>query len=419
MVKANRAFLLRALLGTSALAVLQSQAMAGGFALREQSAYGQGSSFAGIAAGGSLSSMFWNPATLAAVSGLEIEAVGTLLIPTSDVDITSPLTSDEGDIAEDAFLPALYGAYRLNDRFTLGIGVNSGYGLVTRYDSTSILRTSGVAGTSDIFSINVNPAVSFQVNDWLALALGAQVQFIDVRLTGLPPALGLDSVEGDDIAVGATAGILLTPMAGTEIGLGYRSHIDQTLEGELETLLGDFDVEGEGLDLPDVITLGVRQRITDRFRVMAGAEWANWSRFEAVDITGQTFPSDIITLDFDYNDGWFFSAGGEYDVNDKLTVRAGIGYELSPLDDDNRTFRLPDNDRLWLSAGASYKASERFSFDLGYTYISVADTDIVSAVAGGPTQNGPFSGESDADVHLISAALKVKFGGGPKAFDKP
>jgi len=416
MVERKRAFILRALLGTSALVVIQSEALAGGFALREQSAYGQGSSLAGIAAGGSLSSMFWNPATLADVTGWEFEAAGTMLIPTSDVDSN---VGDEGDIAEDAFLPALYGAYRLNDRFTFGVGVNSGYGLVTRYDGTSILRANGVAGTSDIFSINVNPAVSFQVNDWLALALGAQVQYIDVRLTGLPGAL--NSVEGDDVAVGATAGILLTPMAGTEIGLGYRSRLDHTLEGDLDTALGEFDVEGEGLDLPDVVTFGIRQRITDRFRVMAGVEWTNWSRFEAVDITGQPSPPlpGTITLDFNYNDGWFFSAGGEYDVNDKLTVRAGVGYELSPLDDDNRTFRLPDNDRLWLSAGASYKASERYSFDVGYTYISVADTDIVSAVAGGPTQNGPFSGESDANVHIISAALKVKFGGAPKAFDKP
>jgi long-chain fatty acid transport protein len=394
--------------------------MAGGFALREQSAYGQGSSFAGIAAGGSLSSMFWNPATLANVTGWQFESVGTMIIPTSDVESFFGVSNDEGDIAEDAFLPALYGAYRLNDRLTFGFGVNSGYGLVTRYDSTSVLRANGIAGTSDIFSLNVNPAVSYQVNDWLALAVGAQVQYIDVRLTGLPPTLFLDSVEGDDIAVGATAGILLTPMAGTEIGLGYRSRINHTLDGELETLLGDFDVKGEGLDLPDVVTLGIRQRITDRFRVMAGAEWANWSRFEAVDITGQTAPfPGTITLDFDYNDSWFFSAGGEFDVNDKLTVRAGVGYELSPLDGDNRTFRLPDNDRLWLSAGASYKASERFSFDLGYTYISVADTDINSVAEGGPQQNDVFSGESDADVHLISAALKVKFGGAPKTFEKP
>ena len=48
-------------------------AKAGGFALREHSAYGQGMSFAGVAAGGSLSSMFWNPATLSQVVGLEFE----------------------------------------------------------------------------------------------------------------------------------------------------------------------------------------------------------------------------------------------------------------------------------------------------------------------------------------------------------
>ena len=136
MIEAKRAFILRALLATTALVVIQSEALAGAFALREQSAYGQGTSFAGIAAGGSLSSMFWNPATLAAVSGLEIEAVGTMLIPTSDVDISRRRRSraTRAISPQDAFLPALYGAYRLNDRLTLGVGVNSGYGLVTRYD---------------------------------------------------------------------------------------------------------------------------------------------------------------------------------------------------------------------------------------------------------------------------------------------
>jgi long-chain fatty acid transport protein len=46
------------------------EAQAEAFAVREQSAYGQGSAFAGMAAGGSLSAMFWNPATLADVEGI-------------------------------------------------------------------------------------------------------------------------------------------------------------------------------------------------------------------------------------------------------------------------------------------------------------------------------------------------------------
>ena len=65
------------LLGCTSAAVLlaaTAAANAGGFALREQSAYGQGSSFAGIAAGGALSSMYWNPATITQFNGKTIEA---------------------------------------------------------------------------------------------------------------------------------------------------------------------------------------------------------------------------------------------------------------------------------------------------------------------------------------------------------
>ena len=63
------------------LVIATAQADAGGFAVREQSAYGQGSSFAGIAAGGALSSMFWNPATITQVRGISIESDIAGIIP--------------------------------------------------------------------------------------------------------------------------------------------------------------------------------------------------------------------------------------------------------------------------------------------------------------------------------------------------
>ena len=59
------------------LMIATAQASAGGFGIREQSAYGQGTSFAGIAAGGALSSMFWNPATMTQVPGIQSETAVT------------------------------------------------------------------------------------------------------------------------------------------------------------------------------------------------------------------------------------------------------------------------------------------------------------------------------------------------------
>ena len=105
--------------------------------------------------------------------------------------------SDEGNIAQDAFVPAGYAAYRLNDRIVLGVGINVPFGLATEYDEDSILNQTGVAGKSEVFSLNVNPAVSVEVTDWLALALGAQIQYFDARLTrqALGP-LGVSTARG-------------------------------------------------------------------------------------------------------------------------------------------------------------------------------------------------------------------------------
>jgi long-chain fatty acid transport protein len=389
-----------------------SGAHAGAFAVRTQSAYGQGSSFAGIAAGGSLSSMFWNPANLSEVQRIAIEAVGSGIFPEVDVKLDPrPLLgfagSNEGNIAHHAFVPAAYAAYRLNDRLVLGVGINSPFGLITQYDGNSILYQTGVAGKSEAVSLNMNPAVSVELTDWLALALGAQVQYFEARLTRQAlGALGNSTLEGDDVGVGLTAGIKVTPVPGTEIGVGYRSSIHHELDGTLETgNAGDFHVKYDNVNLPDLVTLGIRQRITDRFRAMAGAEWTNWSQLDMVGVEGGPAPID---LPFEYDDSWLLSLGGEFDVTQRLTVRAGIGYELSPIDDNVRNYRLPYNKGLLLSAGASYRLDERFSLDIGYSYFSVEDMDILAADAGGPDINGPFSGRADTHVHYISAAIRFE-----------
>jgi long-subunit fatty acid transport protein len=57
----------------------------------------------------------------------------------------------------------------------------------------------------------------------------------------------------------------------------------------------------------------------------------------------------------------------------------------------------------------SYRLDERFSFDIGYTFVAVEDMDIRAADAGGPEANGPFSGHADSHAHYIAAAIKAKF----------
>ncbi|MBX2806803.1 MAG: transporter, partial [Hyphomicrobiales bacterium] len=58
---------------TGASILAMATANAGAFAVREQSAYYQGMSFAGAGTGDTLSSMYWNSAAAAAVEGFNTE----------------------------------------------------------------------------------------------------------------------------------------------------------------------------------------------------------------------------------------------------------------------------------------------------------------------------------------------------------
>ena len=142
-----------------------------------------------------------------------------------------------------------------------GSASTSPFGLLTEYDGDSILNQTGVAGKSEVSPVNVNPAFSLKVTDWLALAVGAQIQYFDARLTrqALGP-LGISRLEGDDVGFGFTAGIKVTPRPGTAIGLGYRSFIEHDLDGTLKNPnAGTFDVTYDDVNLPDLVTLGIRQ----------------------------------------------------------------------------------------------------------------------------------------------------------------
>ncbi|WP_349357598.1 OmpP1/FadL family transporter [Stappia sp.] len=421
-----------ALLSMTALAVSMTanNALAGGFALREQSSYYQGMSFAGYGTTGpSISSMFWNPATLTgAGEGWTIEAHNTIVVPKAEMDgtftsngvplppfgVVLPNSSvPSGDVGNDAFVPASYVAYRLNDRAVFGVSVNAPFGLSTK--PTDNWAGQFYSRSSKAMSINVTPTIAYEVNDMISVALGLQIQHFAVALKqAVPnvPGFPTAGLVGEDIGFGVTAGVTVKPFEGTEIGVGYRSMVMHELDGQQFSPAGIAPIRAR-LKTPDMVNLSVKQRVTDAFRVLGTVEWTNWSRLKTPVVVPLVPGVASTPLPFNYDDGWFFSVGGEYDVTEDLTLRAGFAYEMSPIDESIRSTRLPDNDRYWFSAGASYEVFENLSLDLGYTYIHTADTK-VNIVPGHQDYKpalGSYSSNVDANVNIVSASMRYRWGG--------
>ena len=99
-------------------------------------------------------------------------------------------------------------------------------------------------------------------------------------------------------------------------------------------------------------------------------------------------------------------------------MRAGIAYEKSPITDGVRTPRLPDNDRMWYSVGASYKPAHLrgLTFDLGYSFIDVKNTPLNIAAGSGnpwyvtaPGVGGDYIGSIKSTINILSFALRYQW----------
>jgi long-chain fatty acid transport protein len=362
----------RAAVAALSFVSLSSHAEAGGFALREQSAIGQGMSFAGVAAGsGGLSSMFWNPAVSAEYNefGFISESNVNLILPQAEAEA---LGTSSGNIGKLAIVPAGNMSYGLTEDITLGLTTGAPFGLTTNANNTWAGAFRG--DKSAVMTFNATPSVSYRVNDMLSIGVGVQIQYMSVDINSRNPLTGgteFFAAEGDDIGFGFTAGILFEPTDTTDIGIGFRSAVKHKLEGEgfFGSPLAETDISAK-FTAPEIVTLGIRQQVSDQLSLSAGVEWTNWSRFKELTVDPIAFE------EFNWKDGWFASLGAEYAYNDRLILRAGAAYESSPVPDETRSVRAPDNDRYWLSLGASYKVSDSMTAHLAYSHIFIKDGDV-------------------------------------------
>lgn len=403
-------------------------ASASSFAVRSgQSAEGLGMAYAGAAAGGiGMGSMAWNPATITMFPGRTSNWNFTYLNANGDYQPTSttrlgspfgpasPIQNGTGNLGGDGgFIPASYSAWQLTDRFWIGMTTGAPYGLRSKADNQ--VHAAQIYGRSaKVTTVNVSPTIGYKVNDWLSIGAALQIQYFDASLkqaNGIGPSAAPVILEGDTVDFGYRFGFTLTPFQGTNIGLAYRSEIRQTLEGKLRGAPGAppaLPVKAN-LNLPDSVVFGISQVINDQWQVHAGVEWTNWSRFRNIPIVSRLGGRPVSSLNFQYDDAWYFSLGAEYKYSNALTLRAGVGYELSAVNDRNRTIYISDNDRLWLSAGASYQLTDKVKLDLGYTYIDVKKAK-VNYNGAHPQQGAVFyTAEAKPYVHVVSAGLTYRW----------
>jgi long-chain fatty acid transport protein len=175
-------------MGSIGLTCVQS-ASGAGFQLWEQSASGLGTSFASSATAEDASTVFWNPAGMTYLQGVNFSLAGHAIKLTTEFknkgsNITLPggLTpptgvpisgGDGGDPFSVAFVPNFYYAHAISERLRIGVGVGAPFGLVTEYDDGWVGRYHALK--SDLMTTNINPSIAWKINDAVSIGGGLNV----------------------------------------------------------------------------------------------------------------------------------------------------------------------------------------------------------------------------------------------------
>lgn len=391
------------LLGVAAAALAAgAPAVAGGFYLQEQSVKGLGRAYSGEAADVGAEGLWWNPAAIAQVQGVEIvNGANAISVDAKSNDAGSTITrpgqapvSVGGEPR--AYNPVVFGvapdfdaAWRVNDHIAVGLAVSAPFNFISKYGATSWARYQ--SEKSRLFNLDIQPTLAVHVNKYLDLGVGFDAEYTDATLTNALPNIspllpdGQQRLTGNGWNYGFTVGAQIHPIDRVSIGVSYRSSIDQKLDGHVTAnglqgtpyaALATVDSPGQAdFSTPWFALIGVRWQATDKLALNAQVEHFGWSEFDAIRVT---YSATSQATPQNYKDTTSVAVGADYAVTPKWTVRGGVQYDPTPTPDLGRTVRVPDADRFLFTLGTTIKPTPRLAFDLAGGYIDFQNSKVTS-----------------------------------------
>lgn len=416
------------LLGTSA------DAMASAFQIWEQDGASVGNYHAGYAAEAVDASITWyNPAGITRIKNQQA-VFGTAAIASDfkykgSVGITEnsivppgipgpvTVTIDNVRAQGGAFslVPSLGYVAPINDWIGFGFSVVAPFGLETQYGSATPLRYA--ATTTSITVADISPSLGFKVTEKASLGFGfdaqvAEAQFNSVAgLVNLPPPITNRFIDtrfdttshnkADDTGYGYHLGAMYEFTPDTRVGLSYHSQVVHHFTGKSKFVgpLADLFNDDEPLisnnaktsvTLPAYTALSAFSRVKPCFAVMGTVVYTQWNKFNTLSLQNvaglvddeETSPLPAasktieVTIPEKYENSWNVSVGANYYPTDTITIRTGIGYDQTPVQNKYRNVQLPDNDRYVLALGAHFQATKTIGLDAGWSHIFIGEAKV-------------------------------------------
>ena len=336
------------------------------------------------------------------VSGLLFQYLGEFDIDESQTTVSGG-APDSGD---PVLVPSIYYVRVIDPHWRAGVAltVPSGFGSSTGGSWAGRYYTTD----SSLILVSLSPSLAYRLNERYSLGVGLNINYttseISSAIANDDPSLGdghLD-VESDSLGVALVLSALVEWSPETRFGINWHSESDAD---------SDPDVKISGLDAPDeareqleaaISSLSIASKVPAQFQfgvyhemendweVTFDAIWVNFSEFGITEIS--VVDNKVVAPEDLYEDFWVFTAGLSFPINERVTGRVGGLYAQQAISDDNRSFSFALDRIYGLGAGIQYQYPTGNKLDVN---VNVFDTGRAPIDTGEDPVRGRIVGEYD------------------------
>lgn len=380
---------------------ISNYAIASAFQLWEQDGASIANYHAGYAAlANDASIAFYNPAGITRIKNQQLvfgavnvlsnfKYRGTIKINTINAGLTPfTVTSQGGNYS---FVPSLHYIAPLTENLGFGFSITVPFGLKTNYGINSMLRYA--ATKTSVMVIDFSPSLGWQITEKISLGAGIDLQRMYAEFNsvgGLGTNNSLDTLalnEADGTGYGYHLGGLYQFNSKTRAGLSYHSQVAHHLTGtsKFRGPLADL-FNGNSYSshvkantfLPAYTALSLYHHFHPSFAMMGTIIYTQWNSFKNLSLNNvsgiEHFDMSThiqVIIPQHYHNTWNAVLGTDYYASEDLTLRGGIGYDQTPVNNKYRNIQLPDNNRYVFAMGGHYQATKTIGVDLGWTHLFI------------------------------------------------
>ena len=394
-------------------------AEAGGYQLNDYSVTGLGRSYAGQGiVGDDYSAIAYNPAGMTLMKQSGVQQNFSFINLKADIDGLDRYAGKHGKMDFWQPIPSGFAQYNVNDRLKLGLGIYAPFGLKTQYKANWFASDAAILSKLDI--VDFNASTAYKMTDKWSVGVSLIARYIYGRMTQtaqLPvqTQAGLVNIPGDinfnvhGWSKTAAFGVMYEPTKDTRFGLSYRLRSAQRAKGHMKVSTpfgGKMGNVWANPDLPETFTFSAYHRYK-KLGFSGTARWTHWtSSFPNFTVRNDVFPApkNEAKTYYRYQNTWTLTGGVDYYYCKNLTFRFGGGWDESPTHKaERRTIRIPDNDRFWMSVGASYM-KKNWQVDVGYAHMIARSGKALNK----DTNDIPVK-YKNMQSHILGVQLQYKF----------